>query len=54
MGLASLYLAWVEDLPPRLNDIVERALNKDMEKRYQRGADLARELRAMLAGAAQA
>ena len=40
------------DLPAKLNDIVERALNKDMDKRYQRGGDLAKELRALI-GAAQ-
>ena len=36
------------DLPAKLNEIVERALAKDMEQRYPRGSELARELRAVL------
>ena len=36
------------DLPGSLNPIIDRALSKDADKRYQKGGDLARELRALL------
>ncbi|TXH03643.1 MAG: CHASE2 domain-containing protein [Nevskiaceae bacterium] len=38
------------DLPAALGPIVDRALQKDADQRYQRGADLARDLRAVLGG----
>ncbi len=34
------------DLPPCLKAIIDKALKKDLEKRYQRGAEMARDLRA--------
>ena len=39
-----------QDLPPALNAIVEKSLSKDMEQRFQRGNDLARELRGLIGG----
>lgn len=40
------------DLPARLDAILDRALHKRQEERYPRGADLARDLRAVLASLA--
>lgn len=40
------------DLPAKLNIVIDRALQKDLEKRYQRGSELARDLRFVLAGMA--
>jgi serine/threonine-protein kinase len=37
------------DLPPDLDAIVDKVLHKSYEARYQRGTDLARDLRAVLA-----
>jgi serine/threonine-protein kinase len=37
------------DLPAGLDAIVERSLKKNFEERYQRGSELARDLRAVLA-----
>ncbi|MEW6166257.1 MAG: serine/threonine-protein kinase [Pseudomonadota bacterium] len=42
------------DLPSALSDIVEKALRKNAGERYQRGAELARELRATMATAGAA
>jgi len=36
------------DLPPECDGIVDRALRKDLTERYQRGVDMARDLRACL------
>jgi len=38
------------DLPPKVNVVIDRALHKDMEQRYQRGSELARDLRFILSG----
>ncbi len=38
---------WAPDVPPILVDVVERALLKDPAERYQNGADLREELRAV-------
>ncbi|AXQ29661.1 CHASE2 domain-containing protein [Solimonas sp. K1W22B-7] len=38
------------DLPPKINVAIDRALHKDMEQRYQRGSELARDLRFILSG----
>ncbi|MGH8540362.1 MAG: serine/threonine-protein kinase, partial [Stenotrophobium sp.] len=38
------------DLPPPLNDVIDHALQKDAEKRYQRGGEMARDLRQILSG----
>ncbi|HKY91653.1 MAG TPA: serine/threonine-protein kinase [Nevskiaceae bacterium] len=37
------------DLPPELNAIVDKVLHKSYDSRYQRGTDLARDLRGVLA-----
>ena len=37
------------DLPAAVNPIVDKALHKDLNQRYQRGAEMARDLRALLA-----
>ncbi len=42
------------DLPPGAEAIVDKALQKDPEKRYQRGGEMARDLRALLGKAAVA
>lgn len=36
------------DLPPGVFQVIERALNKDLAQRYQRGAEMARDLRRCL------
>ena len=38
------------DLPPKVNVVIDRALHKDTEQRYQRGSELARDLRFILSG----
>ena len=38
------------DVPPALASIIERAMAKDIEQRYQTGAELASDLRACIAG----
>jgi eukaryotic-like serine/threonine-protein kinase len=38
------------ELPPKLNVIIDRAINKNLEQRYQRGAEIARDLRFLLSG----
>jgi serine/threonine-protein kinase len=40
------------DAPPCLRAIVDRVLQKDVEQRYQRGTEMARDLRACAAQAA--
>jgi eukaryotic-like serine/threonine-protein kinase len=40
------------ELPPKLNVIIDRAINKNLEQRYQRGAEMARDLRFLLTGGA--
>jgi serine/threonine-protein kinase len=42
------------DLPPGCEDIISTALQKDPGERYQRGGDMARDIRALLAKAAGA
>jgi CHASE2 domain-containing sensor protein/predicted Ser/Thr protein kinase len=42
------------DLPPAINTVIDRALNKDVEQRYQRGSEMARDLRAAMAALAAA
>ena len=42
------------DLPPQLGSIVDKALHKIPDERYQRGGDFARELRAAIATAGAA
>ncbi|MFP5305467.1 MAG: CHASE2 domain-containing serine/threonine-protein kinase, partial [Gammaproteobacteria bacterium] len=42
------------DLPSALSDIVEKVLRKNADERYQRGAELARDLRATMATAGAA
>ena len=42
------------DLPPGVQAVIDRALQKDPDQRYQRGAEFARELRALVARAAGA
>ena len=42
------------DLPPGVGAIVDKALAKDPEQRYQRGSEMAKELRAVLAKGAAA
>jgi serine/threonine-protein kinase len=37
------------DLPPELNAVIDKVLQKSYDNRYQRGTDLARDLRAVLA-----
>ncbi|MGH8431248.1 MAG: serine/threonine-protein kinase, partial [Solimonas sp.] len=38
------------DLPAKVNVVIDRALHKDTEQRYQRGSELARDLRFILSG----
>ncbi|HVT35194.1 MAG TPA: serine/threonine-protein kinase, partial [Nevskiaceae bacterium] len=38
------------ELPAKLNAIIDKVLNKDMDKRYQRGNEFARDLRAVIGG----
>jgi serine/threonine-protein kinase len=38
------------DLPQSINAIIDRALKKNPDERYQRGSDMARDIRAVLAG----
>lgn len=38
------------ELPAKINVIIDRAMNKNVEQRYQRGAELARDLRFILSG----
>ncbi|HWP94413.1 MAG TPA: serine/threonine-protein kinase [Gammaproteobacteria bacterium] len=40
------------DLPPCIDAIIDKALAKDIEQRYQRGADMARDIRACAANLA--
>jgi serine/threonine-protein kinase len=42
------------DLPPGVEAIIDKALQKDPEKRYQRGGEMAKDLRALIAKAAGA
>jgi serine/threonine-protein kinase len=42
------------DLPPGVQAVIDKALQKDPDQRYQRGADFARDLRALAAKAAGA
>jgi serine/threonine-protein kinase len=42
------------DLPPAVQAVIDKALQKDPEKRFARGADFARELRAVVSRAAAA
>jgi eukaryotic-like serine/threonine-protein kinase len=42
------------DLPPGVQAVIDKALQKDPDQRYQRGAEFARELRALVARAAGA
>jgi len=39
------------ELPAKLNVIIDRAINKNLEQRYQRGSEMARDLRFILSGA---
>ncbi len=36
------------DLPPGIGPVIDRALSKDADRRYQRGSELARDLRALI------
>lgn len=38
------------DLPPSINSIIDRALKKNPDERYQRGSEMARDIRAVLTG----
>ena len=38
------------ELPAKLNVIIDRAINKNVEQRYQRGSEMARDLRFILSG----
>jgi serine/threonine protein kinase len=40
------------DLPPAISAVIDRALNKDVDQRYQRGSEFARDLRAAMAASA--
>ncbi len=42
------------DLPPGVGEIIDKALQKDPEQRYARGADMAKDIRAVMAKAAGA
>lgn len=43
--------AWRSDLPAGIRAIIDKALTKDPDQRYQRGAEMARDLRALTAKA---